>query len=39
MVTFAYEYYAGPEGWVAGSEAHEYAMWAGVLETRAMTWG
>jgi hypothetical protein len=36
IATLPYEYYARPECWVAGSEAHEYAMRAGVLETRAV---
>jgi hypothetical protein len=31
--TFSYKYYAGPEGWVAGREAHEYTMGTGKLET------
>jgi len=36
--TFSYEEDAGPEGGVAGCEAHEYAVWTGVLETRAAEW-
>ena len=36
--TFSYEDYAGPEGCVPGREAHEYAVWTGVLETRAAEW-
>lgn len=31
--SLSYEYDAGPECWVAGSEAHEYSMRAGVFET------
>jgi hypothetical protein len=38
METFSYEDDTGPEGRVARREAHEYAVWAGVLETRAAAW-
>ena len=33
IATFSYKDYARPECWVAGSEAHEDTMRAGVLET------
>jgi hypothetical protein len=36
MGTLSYEYYAGPEGRVAGREAHEYTMRTGEFETRAV---
>lgn len=36
LITLSYKYYAGPEGGVAGSEAHEYTMRAGVFETGAV---
>lgn len=39
MGTLSYEDYAGPEGGVAGCEAHEYTMRTGELETRAVRGG
>lgn len=36
MMTFPYEYYAGPESWVSRCKAHEDAVWTSVLETRAL---
>lgn len=39
LTTFPYKYDPRPKCWITRSQGHEYPMRAGVLETRAVTWG